>query len=180
MPRSKCHVPRTGITVIGRILLTHKITLVKHILNRKDFPVHRVGMILSEVNNLERNISQLKRDLSNLSEERWRAALARSEENVFKARVKAVEKTLANCNIIAKYVSHFSAPMGNEIQRRELSARKTFERIRTARDSKILDSWIKEQLIPSAKLAELMAHMTASATKRVQGSSSDFHKWQVR
>src|SRR5487761_1766246 len=137
-------------------------------------------MSLSEVNRLERNISQLKRDLSNLSEERWRATLARSEENMFKARVKAVEKTLDNCNTIAKYVSYFSTPMGNEIQRRELNARKTFETIRTTRDPKMLHSWIKEHLIPSTKLAERMAHMTASTTKRVQGASSAFHKWEVR
>lgn len=135
---------------------------------------------LSEVNRLERNISQLKRELSGLSEERWRAALARSDENVFKARVRAIEKTLDNCNAIAEYISHFSAPMGREIQRRELSARKAFEKVRTTRDPKILHSWIKMELIPSTKLAERMAHMTASATKGPRGAGAHFHRWEVR
>ena len=179
-PKSKGLVPRAGITVTGRIQPTNKDTLAKHILNKIDFRVPGVVMSLSEVNRLERNISRLKRDLSDLSEERWRASLARSEENVFKARVKSVEKTLDNCNTIGEYVSHFSGPMGNEIQRRERDARKTFETIRTTGDPKILHSWIKEQLIPSTKLAERMAHMTASTTKRVQGASSAFHKWEVR
>ncbi len=153
------------------------MTFAKCILTIPVPPILRVGMELSEVSRLERSIAQIKRDLSSLSEERWRAALARNEESVFKARVKAVEKTLDNCNAIAKYVSNFSAPVGKEIQRRELNARKTFEIIRSTNDPKILHSWIKEQLIPSTKLAERMAHMTASTSRKVQGASSDFHKW---
>lgn len=137
-------------------------------------------MNLSKVSDLERNIAQIKRDLSNLSEERWRAALARNEKSVFAARVKAAEKTLDNCNAIADYVSNFSAPMAKEIQRRGMNARKSLQAIRTSGNPTVFHSWVKEQLIPSTKLAERMAHMTASTSMAVQGKGSELHRWQLK
>ena len=135
---------------------------------------------MSKVSDLERNIERIKRELSNLSEERWKVALSKDEKKVFTARVKAAEKTLDNCVAIADYVSYFSAPTAREIQRRGTLARKSLQTIRTSGNPTMLHSWVKEQLIPSTKLAERMAHIAASTTRTVRGQSAEFYKWHLK
>ncbi len=137
-------------------------------------------MDVSKVSDLERNIERIKRDLSNLSEERWRAALSKDEKKVFTTRVKAAEKALDNCIAIADYVSNFSAPTAREIRRRGTIAQKSLQTIKASGNPTMLHSWVKEQLIPSTKLAERMAHMAASTTRTVRGQSAEFHKWQLK
>jgi hypothetical protein len=126
--------------------------------------------------NLERNVAQIKLDLSKISEERWRAALSRNQSDIMEARVRAAEKTLDNCASIAKFVANFSVPLARQITQRETEARKTFEQVRSARDPDLLGEWIKEQLIPSTRFAERLGHMAASASKAREGST-EFHRW---
>lgn len=133
-------------------------------------------MALSQANKLEKNLFQIKLDLSKISEERWRAALSRNQNDVTNARVKAAEKTLENCSTLAKYVANFSIPLARQITEREVEARRTFEEVRRTRDPKLLDEWIKEHLIPSTRFAERLGHMAASASKAREGST-DFHRW---
>ncbi|MGI0079026.1 MAG: hypothetical protein ACRECH_05330 [Nitrososphaerales archaeon] len=131
---------------------------------------------MSQANKLEKSLFQIKLDLSKISEERWHAALSRNQNEVTMARVKAAEKTLENCNTLAKYVANFSTPLARQITEREEEARRTFEKVRRTRDPELLHEWIKEQLIPSTRFAERLGHMAASASK-FRETGTDFHRW---
>ena len=134
---------------------------------------------LSQAEDLEKNIVKIKLDISKISEERWRAALSRNQNEVIKVRVKAAEKTLENVGTLAKYVANFSTPLARQITKREDEARRTFEEVRRTTNSKIFQEWVKDQLIPSTRFAERLGHLAASASKP-QGTSEDFHKWSRR
>jgi hypothetical protein len=131
---------------------------------------------LSEASRLEKNLSQIKLDLSKISEERWRAALARDQNGVMNARMKAAEKTLQNCRALAEYVRNFSTPLARQITQREADARRTFDNVRRTNDPTQLHAWIKQQLIPSTRFAERLGHMAASASLS-KGGSAGFHRW---
>ena len=129
---------------------------------------------------MEKRISQLKLELSKISEERWRAALSRNSATAHKARIRAAEKALENADAIAEYVGNFSTPMAKQIKTRDDEARKTFEVLKHGTDSDALQAWVKQQLIPSMKLAEKMGHMAASAVGKAHGNVDDFHKWSPK
>lgn len=131
------------------------------------------------MNKLEKNLTQLKLDLSKISEERWRAALSRDQTRVMNARMQAAEKTPENCRALAKYVENFSTPLARQIIQREVEARRTFDDIRRTDDPKQLEVWIKQQLIPSTRFAERLGHMVAS-TRMAKRGSTGFHKWVRR
>jgi hypothetical protein len=131
---------------------------------------------LSQASKFERNLTQLKLDLSKISEERWRAALSRDQTRVMSARMKAAEKTLENCRELAKYVENFSAPLARQIIQREDEARKTFESVQKTNDPKQFEAWIKQQLIPSTRFAERLGHLAASASMPREGRA-EFHRW---
>lgn len=134
-----------------------------------------------ETSKLEKRISQIKKELGKISEERWRAALSRNHDGHVNARIKAAEKTLENCESLAKYVAIFSAPLARQITEREAQARKAFEQIRRTKDPKLLHQWIKEELIPSTRFAEQLGHVAASASKaRETPAVSDFHRWSLK
>ncbi|HKW04171.1 MAG TPA: hypothetical protein VJN71_02615 [Nitrososphaerales archaeon] len=135
---------------------------------------------MSETTKLEERISQLKQDLGKISEERWRAALSRNQNDHMNARIKAAEKTLENCDSLAKYVASFSTPLARQISRREEQARKTFEQVRRTRDPEVLQKWIKEDLIPSTRFAERLGHVAASARASETKSNIDFHRWSPK
>ena len=131
----------------------------------------------TEIKQLEERVSKLKSELSKISEERWRAALARDERGTYNARTKAAKKTLENVNAIAKYVANFSEPIAREIESRENEARRTLEQVALTNDPKLFHSWVKDHLVPSAKIAERMGHMAASTAVRLQTDGKSFHKW---
>ncbi|MDH2902139.1 MAG: hypothetical protein PXY39_14315 [archaeon] len=133
---------------------------------------------MSQASKLERNLTQLKLDLSKISEERWRAALSGDQNKEMAARMKAAEKTLENCRVLAKYVENFSLPLARQITQREAEARRTFDNVQTTNDPKQLRAWIKQQLIPSTRFAERLGHMAASARMYKEGRT-DFHKWTM-
>jgi hypothetical protein len=137
-------------------------------------------MKLSETTKLEKRIEQIKQDLGNISEERWRASLSRNQNDHMNARIKAAEKTLENGDSLAKYVANFSTPLARQITRREEQARKTFEQVRRTRDPKLLQEWIKEELIPSTRFAERLGHVAASARAGETKSNIEFHKWSPK
>lgn len=131
---------------------------------------------MSEAKRLEKNIFQIKLDLSRISEERWRAALSRNQSAVLNARMKAAEKTLENVSSLAAYVANFSAPLARQISQKEAEARRTFEESRKLQDLELFNKWVKEQLVPSTKFAEQLGHVAASASKLGE-SPTDFHRW---
>lgn len=131
---------------------------------------------MSQASKLEKNLTQLKLDLSKISEERWRAALSRDQNRIMSARMKAAEKTLENCRALAEYVRNFSAPLARQITQREAEARRTFENVQRTNDPKQLHIWIKQQLIPSTRFAERLGHIAASA-RMSNEDRTDFHRW---
>jgi vacuolar-type H+-ATPase subunit I/STV1 len=134
---------------------------------------------LSQAGKIEKNLAQLKFDLSKISEERWRAALSRDPNKLMSARMKAAEKTLENCRALAEYVENFSTPLARQITQRETEARRTFDNVRRTNDPKQLHAWIKQQLIPSTRFAERLGHMAASASMSKE-RSTDFHRWTFK
>jgi hypothetical protein len=133
---------------------------------------------MSQTSNIERNLTQLKRDLSEISEERWRAALSGDQDRLMSVRLKAAEKTLENCKALAKYVENFSPPLARQIAQREAAARRSFDNVRSTNDPKQLHEWIKQQLVPSTRFAERLGHMAASA-RSAKESPTNFHKWTI-
>ena len=132
---------------------------------------------LKELNALEGTILGFKNNLSQISEERWRATLSKDRNATVRARIKASEKTLENCTAVAKYVEHFSPPLANELRSREKYARNLLQEIKSQSDPDELHTWIKTQLIPSAKMSERLAHIVASTTKKFAGENIEFHRW---
>lgn len=132
---------------------------------------------LDDARNLEKRIQELKNNISGLSEERWRAALAKDQNAVLKARIKASEKTLENCDEIARYLNHFSPPLSNEVKTRGQTARISLQRIRGTTNPKELHEWIKTELIPPTKMAERLAHLAATSVRKAQGEDLQFYKW---
>lgn len=131
---------------------------------------------MSESSKLEERISQIKQELGKISEERWRAALSSNHEGHVNARLKAAEKTLENCESIARYVAAFSTPLARQITERDAQARKAFEQVRRTKDPGLLHRWIKEELIPSTRFAERLGHMAASA-RTPKENPQGFHRW---
>ncbi|MFI5421200.1 MAG: hypothetical protein ACHQ1H_09570 [Nitrososphaerales archaeon] len=126
--------------------------------------------------NLERNIIEMKRELSRISEERCRAALAGDEKEVIRSRINAAEKTLDNCSTLAKYVANFSSPVARQISQREAEARRTFQEVRITSDQRLFHEWVKKELIPLTRFAERLGHVAASAIK-TQDAPGEFHRW---
>lgn len=133
---------------------------------------------MSETEKLEKRILEIKSDLAKISEERWRAALSQNQGDHTSARIKAAEKTLENCNSLARYVAIFSAPLARQITQRENQARRALEEVRKTRDPEALHKWIKDELIPSTRFAERLGHVAASAN-RSGGMTTEFHRWST-
>jgi hypothetical protein len=134
---------------------------------------------LADMQNLERRIQELKNALRSISEERWQAALSRDEKAVLAARIKASEKTLENCDAIAKYLDYFSAPLANEIRIRGQNAKTSLEKIKRRGNAKALHKWVKSELIPSTKMSERLAHLAATSMRKFQGEDIEFHRWSM-
>lgn len=132
---------------------------------------------LTEMEDLEKKIHELKLALAKVSEERWRAALSRDEKAVVQARIKASEKTLENCDAIVSYLDKFSPPLSNEIRMRQQSAKASLEPIKRAAKAEDLQRWIKSELIPSTKMSERLAHLAATSIRKARGEELEFHKW---
>ncbi len=139
--------------------------------------VQMAPLNVADLHNLEKRIQELKNSLSGISEERWRAALSKDERGVVKARIKASEKTLENCDAIANYLNNFSPPISKQIQSRDQLARTTLNRIKLTADAKELHKWIKTELVPSTKLSESLAHLAATSLRKAQGEDIEFHRW---
>ena len=131
----------------------------------------------AETRDLEKRIQELKRALAGISEERWRAALARDEKAVVKARISASEKTLDNCEAIARYLQYFSQPLSRDIQTRGRNARASLQPIKRLGDAKELHKWVKSQLIPTTSMSERLAHLAATSVRKAQGEALEFHRW---
>ena len=131
----------------------------------------------SDLKDLERRIQTLKNSLSQISEERWRAALSKNSKAVVDARVRASEKTLESCEVIATYVNHLSPPLSHEIQMGEQKARTSFEQVKQSGDANELHRWIKSQLIPQARLSERLGHLAVSSMLKARGENVEFHRW---
>jgi hypothetical protein len=134
---------------------------------------------LNDTRNLEKKIQELKNNIAKISEERWRAALAGDQKAVLRARVKASEKTLENCDTIARYLNYFSSPLSNEIQTRGEKAKTSLQKIKVTSDPTELHKWVKTDLIPPTKMAERLAHLAASSVRKAQGEDLQFHKWTI-
>jgi FPC/CPF motif-containing protein YcgG len=132
--------------------------------------------MMYQASKIEKNLTQLKQELSKISEERWRASLSRDQSKMMSSRMKAAEKTLENCRALADYVQNFSAPLARQITQREDEARRAFESVRRTNDPKQLQTWIKQQLVPSTRFAERLGHIAASARTAKEGRA-DFHRW---
>ncbi|MGH2639806.1 MAG: hypothetical protein ACRDF4_11110 [Rhabdochlamydiaceae bacterium] len=132
---------------------------------------------LNDTRNSERKIQELKNNIAGVSEERWRAALAKDQNAVARARLKASEKTLENCDAIAGYLNHFSPPLSNEIRMREQNARNSLQQIKSTTNSREIHDWIKSELIPPTKMAERLAHLAATSVRKAQGEDLGIHKW---
>lgn len=132
---------------------------------------------LNDTGDLERKIQELKNNIASISEERWRAALAKDENAILRARIKASEKTLENCEAIARYLNHFSPPLSDEIRTRGESARSSLQQIKGTRNPQELHVWVKAELIPPTKMAEKLAHLAATSVRKVQGEDLELHKW---
>ncbi|HZW56578.1 MAG TPA: hypothetical protein VFF30_09840 [Nitrososphaerales archaeon] len=131
----------------------------------------------SDLQSLEDRIQNLKNALSQISEERWRATHSRDHKGIMNARIKASEKTLENCTMIASYLDSFSPPLSHEIRTGEQHARSTLEQVKRTGDINELHRWIKMQLIPQARLSERLGHLAASSMLKARGGDLDFHKW---
>lgn len=132
---------------------------------------------LSDTRNVEKKIQELKNNITSISEERWRASLSKDNAAELKARVKASEKTLENCDEIARYLNNFSPPLSGEIKYREKIARSALQEIRSTTNPKEFHKWIKNELIPPTKMAERLAHLAATSLRKGQGEDLPFHKW---
>ena len=132
---------------------------------------------LGALSEMETTIQNSKSDLARISENRWRANLAKDDQAALRARVEAAEKTLEGCAAIAKYVGSFSTPIAREIERRREAVAREFEGVRQTKDPWELHSWIKLQLLPLVNTSERMAHVTASSTGKMRGLDIGFHRW---
>lgn len=131
----------------------------------------------ADTRNLEKRIQELKNSLAGISEERWRAALSKDEKAVVSARIKASEKTLENCNVIANYLKYISPPLSKEIQTRGQRATASLEQIKKATNAQDLQKWVKSELIPTTAISERLAHLAASSLRKAQGEDIEFHRW---
>ena len=138
------------------------------------------GLNPADMDNLEKRIQELKNGISDISEERWRAALSRDENAVVRARINASEKTLENCDAIASYLNYFSPPLSNEIRMRGRNAKASLDQIKRTANAQEIHNWIKAELIPSTKISERLAHLAASSIRKAQGEDLEFHKWSPR
>jgi hypothetical protein len=132
---------------------------------------------LSDIHDMEKKIQQLKNSLQGISDERWRATLARDSEAALTARIRASEKTLENCGAIAYYLEFFSPPLSREITTRGESARVSFEKIKHKASERELQKWVKNELIPATKMSERLAHLAVSSLRKGQGQNLEFHRW---
>jgi hypothetical protein len=135
---------------------------------------------LTDIGDSENRIQELKNDIVGISEERWRAALSRNENAVVKARIKASEKTIENCDAIASYLNNFSSPLSNEIRKRGEIAKASLGQIKSTANAQELQKWIKTELIPSTKMSERLAHLAATSIRKAQGEDLEFYKWSSR
>lgn len=131
----------------------------------------------ADMQKLEKRIQELKNSLIGISEERWRANLSKNQRGVVNARIKASEKTLENCDVIADYLKNFSPPLSKEILTREQTARASLKQIKVRADAQEFHRWVKTELIPPTKMSERLAHLAASSLRKAQGEDLDFHRW---
>lgn len=132
---------------------------------------------LKELSRAEKTILDSKRELSQISESRWKALMASDERTALHARMEATEKTLNGCKIIARYLGNFSAPIAREIETREKEIRREFDNIRQTKDPWELQVWIKTRLTPFVKSSERLAHVAASSVMKMRGLDVAFHRW---
>lgn len=131
----------------------------------------------SALSEMEDAILNSKTELSKISENRWKAILAKDEQAALKARVEATEKTLEGCKTIARYVGNFSTPIAREIEEQREGVAREFEKVRYTKDPEQLHSWMKTHLLPLVNNSERMAHVVVSSTSKMRGLEADFHKW---
>lgn len=131
----------------------------------------------TDTRNLESKIQELKNSLTGISEERWRAALSKDEKALVRARIKASEVTLENCDAIARYLQHFSPPLSKEIRARGQSATIALDQIKRMSNPQEFQKWVKNDLIPATKMSERLAHLAASSLRKAQGEDLEFHRW---
>jgi hypothetical protein len=132
---------------------------------------------IKELSKTENSILESKRELTRISEGRWKAILANDERAALRSRMEAADKTLSCCKTIATYLRNFSTPVAREIEMRQESVKREFEKVRVTQDPWELHSWIKTQLVPLVNTSERMAHVAASSVSKTRGLDMDFHRW---
>jgi hypothetical protein len=134
---------------------------------------------LPEIARLEENILDVKSSISKISYERWQAALLKDEKNVLEARMRAAEKMLENCDLIARYVSQFCPAIGRDLSSQQKIVRSELEKIKGPSDHDSLHAWYKANLVPLVKRSETVAHVAATSHRRGQTLGDDCHRWPL-
>jgi len=135
---------------------------------------------IEELNRIEEEILNVKADLSSISRERRAAVIAGKTNDVFEARVRALQKTLENCGMLVEYVQKFSAPASREIEMKHERLLKEFENIRKVNSPDALHEWVRFNVVPVVKQSEQSAHLAATTMKRSRGETMAFHRWVRR
>jgi hypothetical protein len=150
-----------------------------HTLGSQTWPRRMSTPSLPEIDRLEESIQVVKSEISKISDERWRAASRGDDKSVLKAKTRAVEKMLENCDVIARYVSQFCPAIGRDLSSHQKVVRSELEKIKRRSNQESLHTWYKADLIPLVKRSEVVAHVAATSHRRGERSSDDCHRWPL-
>ncbi len=133
----------------------------------------------SELDRLEERILILKEELSRFSRERWQAARGDERQNL-QARTKIAEKTLENCDWLAKYVANFSLPIATRLETEDSRVRSEMERVKRLNNAAAFHEWVRTSLVPVVKFSEQTAYVAAASFRRAQQGQAPQYKWTRR
>lgn len=133
-----------------------------------------------ELERLEERILSLKAELSRFSRERWQAAEKGDERQNLQVRTRIAEKTLENCDWLAKYVANFSPPIATRLEMEQGRVRSEMERIKRLNNPAAFHEWVRTSLVPTVKFSEQMAYVAAASLRRAQQGQAPKYTWARR
>lgn len=134
----------------------------------------------SERQRLEEYIIGLKMEIQKVNSEFCSASASGSDLAISNVRNASILKVFENCKAIADYVSHADKLMAESLQRRVAMVYGSYSRIRAGEDRRLLQSWIKSELVPVVRLSESVGHLTATSLSGGDMSHGASHSWRSK